>query len=365
MVLKIAKDRKMRTTDLNGHLIVESTIITKAGVNEYLGKEIVDYENLGLDPNRIYRLLRCPEELRKSLDSFKSLQLTIKHIEVGSDKPEKEYTVGSLGSEIGFDGTDVSTSLRIYDGEAIRLIESGKLEELSAGYFYYPDMTQGEYNGEQYDGIMRDIHGNHVALVHRGRIGRDAIIKDSLPEQLGIKIMLKKGAYAKIAKQVKASLALDEDIPTEKLEEIVEAVLDEVPEVAEDEEEEKGDKAKDEEDVEETAEDEEEERGRPAKSAMDAALVQSQITKAVAESEKNLRLGYEAVMAVRPLVGELALDSAENVFKKALSQLGVDYKGNDVEAMKAMIKMKSESKPAMAQDSAPQTELPSSLAKFL
>lgn len=358
MVLKIAKDRKMRTTDLNGHLIVESTIITKAGVNLYEGKEIVGYEKLGLDPKKVYRLLRCPNELQKSLDSFKSLQLMIKHIEVGSESPEKEYTIGSLGSEITFDGTDVSTSLRIYDGEAIRLIESGKLEELSAGYFYTPVMTQGEYNGEQYDGIMTEIHGNHVALVHRGRIGRDAIIKDSLPEQLGIKIMLKKGAYAKIAKQVKASLALDEDIPTEKLEEIVEAVLEEVPEVAEDEEDENDDKAEDEEDEKETAEDEEEERGRPAKSAMDAESIRLEVM-------KDAKASHEALLLVRPLVGELAFDSAENVLKKAVKQLGIPYDGNDPEAMKAMIKMKSESKPAMAQDSAPQTELPSSLAKFL
>ena len=185
MNLKIAKDRKMRTFDHNGHLVVESTIITKAGVNDYLGNELVGYEELGLEPNKVYRILRDPEALKESLNTFKSLQLTIKHIEVGADKPEKEYTIGSLGSEISFDGEDVTTSLRVWDGDAIRLIESGKLEELSAGYYYELDMRNGEYNGEQYDGIMRNIRGNHVALVNRGRIGRDAIIKDSLPSELG------------------------------------------------------------------------------------------------------------------------------------------------------------------------------------
>lgn len=360
MNLKIAKDRKMRTFDGNGHLLVESTIITKAGVNEYLGDEIVGWEELGLESNKIYRILRDPYELEKSIDTFKSLQLMIKHIEVGADNPEKEYTIGALGSEISFDGEDVTTSLRVWDGDAIRLIQSGKLEELSAGYYYSIDMQKGEYNGEQYDGIMRNIHGNHVALVYRGRIGRDATIKDSLPEQLlGQKMKLKKGAYSKIAERMKKSLAMDEDIPLEKLEDIVEAVLDEVPEVAEDEDKKDGESAKDSDDSDDDpAMDEEDEKDDKKKPAMDAESIRLEVM-------KDAKASHEALLLVRPLVGEIAFDSAVNVFKKAIKQLGIPYEGNDPEAMKAMIKMKSESKSAMAQDSAPQTELPDTLNKFL
>ena len=47
-----------RSYDANGHLIVDSTVITKAEVNTYYGKEIQDYESLGLDPEKIYNPLR-------------------------------------------------------------------------------------------------------------------------------------------------------------------------------------------------------------------------------------------------------------------------------------------------------------------
>ena len=364
MNLKIAKDRKMRTFDSNGHLLVESTIITKAGVNEYLGNEIVGWEELGLESNKIYRILRDPSELEKSIDTFKSLQLMIKHIEVGADNPEKEYTIGALGSEISFDGEDVTTSLRVWDGDAIRLIQSGKLEELSAGYYYSIDMQKGEYNGEQYDGIMRNIHGNHVALVYRGRIGRDATIKDSLPDQLlGQKMKLKKGAYSKIAERMKKTLAMDEDIPLEKLEDIVEAVLDEVPEVAEDEEKKADESAEDSDDGDKKPaedEDDKDEKDDKKKPAMDEEAVRKQVF-------EEARQAHEAVEHVRPLVGSVAFDSAENVYRKALKQSGVPYKGNDIEAMKLLVSAKIESKSnkGMATDSAPQTELPDTLNKFL
>ena len=362
MNLRIAKDRKMRTFDGNGHLLVESTIITKAGVNEYLGNEIVGWEELGLESNKIYRILRDPSELEKSIDTFKSLQLMIKHIEVGADNPKKEYTIGALGSEISFDGEDVTTSLRVWDGDAIRLIQSGKLEELSAGYYYSIDMQKGEYNGEQYDGIMRNIHGNHVALVYRGRIGRDATIKDSLPDQLlGQKMKLKKGAYSKIAERMKKTLAMDEDIPLEAVEGIVEAVLDEMPdepEVAEDED----PKPKEEPKEDDPAEDEDPEDPKEPekKPAMDEDAVRKQVF-------EEARQAHEAVEHVRPLVGSVAFDSAENVYRKALKQSGVPYKGNDIEAMKLLVSAKIESKSSkgMATDSAPQTELPDTLNKFL
>ena len=349
MNLKIAKDRKMRTFDHNGHLVVESTIITKAGVNEYLGNELVGYEELGLEPKKVYRILRDPEALKESLNTFKSLQLTIKHIEVGADKPEKEYTIGSLGSEISFDGEDVTTSLRVWDGDAIRLIESGKLEELSAGYYYELDMRNGEYNGEQYDGIMRNIRGNHVALVNRGRIGRDAIIKDSLPSELGQKMKLKKGAYSKIAAKMKKSLAMDEDIPLEAVEGIVEAVLDEMPdepEVAEDEDPKPKEDPKEDDPAED--EDPEDPKEPEKKPAMDEDAVRKQVF-------EEARLAHEAVEHVRPLVGSVAFDSAENVYRKALKQSGVPYKGNDIEAMKLLVSAKIESKSSkgMATDSAP------------
>jgi hypothetical protein len=39
-------------------------------------------------------------------------------------------------------------------------------------------MTPGMYEGQRYDGVMRDIQGNHVALVKAGRAGSDVMAAD-------------------------------------------------------------------------------------------------------------------------------------------------------------------------------------------
>ena len=98
----------------------------------------------------------------------------------------------------------VWSSLRVFDQEGINYIESKALGELSAGYAYDADMTAGTFNGIPYDGIMRNIHGNHVAIVERGRIGADAIIADSLEGQLmAKKIKVENGGLAKLQKRVR------------------------------------------------------------------------------------------------------------------------------------------------------------------
>jgi hypothetical protein len=51
-------------------------------------------------------------------------------------------------------------------------------------------MTPGMYEGQRYDGVMRDIQGNHVALVEVGRAGPDVMAADS---QLEMKMETKFG----------------------------------------------------------------------------------------------------------------------------------------------------------------------------
>lgn len=378
--MKLAFDKKSaRHYDRNGHLVVDSTIITKASVNPYYGNEIPNHKELGLIPDKVYNLLRDPQELKKALPTFGGLQLLIKHIPVDSDEPQKEYTIGSVGTDLSMDGDDVKSSLRIWDKEAINLIESEKLRELSSGYAYTPDMTAGVFNGEPYDGIMRDIHGNHVALVERGRIGRDAIIADSLPIELMEQSMkLKKGALAKVEAKLKAKLGLDADIGASVLKEIIDEVIENTEHVVEDTDEveklegavDSDDKAEDE-DKDDQAQDEDE--GEKAKSerkeledtdnddreakkddkAMDAASI---ALDAENRAVKRVTALFEARELVKPLIGQVALDSAEQVYKMALDHAGVDTKGVHPSAFKAMaslvIKNKQVNTPKVALDSA-------------
>jgi hypothetical protein len=48
-------------------------------------------------------------------------------------------------------------------------------------------MTPGTYGGIKYDGVMRDIVGNHVALVEEGRAGADVHVGDAaLPKMINL-----------------------------------------------------------------------------------------------------------------------------------------------------------------------------------
>ena len=357
-----------RSYDDNQHLIVNSTIITKAAVNPYYGSEIPDYERLGLDPNKVYNMLRDPEELKKGMHTLGEKQLLLKHIFVSAEDPQKESIAGTIGSNLEMVGDDVKGSLTVWDKEAINLIESGKLAELSASYFYDPVMQSGTFKGQPYDGIMTNIRGNHVALVERGRIGRDALVADALPKLMEFNMKLKKGALAKVntgamAILKKKGIAMDADLTPEEIKELVNVVAENIEHTVEDTEEaEKLVGAEDEEDEKEVAEDEDEEdpekevakdtdEPEVKKAAMDAAIK-------TAEDSAVARVTalFEAREMVKPLVGVVAMDSAEAVFKHALDKSGVDTKGVHSSAYKSMvglvIKQKAQPQVKTAMDAA-------------
>ncbi|CAB3889485.1 hypothetical protein LMG26788_03766 [Achromobacter pulmonis] len=176
----LAFDRAtVRTIDVDGRLHVEISNISKATVNPYRGTEIPDWEALGLDANRIYFLLRDPEELARAAPTFNNIPLLSKHIPVSAAEPQKEFVVGATGSNASYQAPYLKNSLVVWDAVAIALIESEEQKELSSAYRYRADMTPGVYEGVAHDGVMRDIRGNHVALVEVGRAGPDVVVGDS------------------------------------------------------------------------------------------------------------------------------------------------------------------------------------------
>ena len=366
-----------RHTDGNGHLIVDRTVITKADVNPYRGSEIPNSESLGLIPDQIYNLLRCPLELERGMSTFAAVQLLKRHIPVGADSPEKESTVGAIGSEFEMDDEGrVWAMMRVHDQEGIDYIQSGKMQELSAGYAYTADMTPGEYNGVAYDGVMRNIHGNHVAIVERGRIGRDAIVADNMPNEIEDylmtkKVKLKQGKVAELKTllgmdsdeavkkailAVHGALALDSDDKEDKKaededdEEVIEVAEDEQTQAEKDNESEamrlkaREDRERKDRDADKKAEDEDEDK---PKTAMDSAAL---VAKAVAQTTAL----FEAREKVQPIVGKIACDSAEEVYKTALAKVGASTVGIHPSAYSAMVDMHLNSAPraTIAQDSA-------------
>lgn len=176
----VAFDREsVRDFDQDGRLHVKMANISKAAVNPYLGKEIPDYEQLGLQPDKIYKLLRHPDELKKAAPSFNNLPLLDDHVAVSAEDHQPDRVVGSLGTDATYEHPFLRNSLVVWAKHGIDGVESDEQKELSSSYRYRADMTPGDFEGERYDGVMRDIVGNHVALVKKGRAGSEVVVGDS------------------------------------------------------------------------------------------------------------------------------------------------------------------------------------------
>jgi hypothetical protein len=190
----LAFDRaSVRTYDRDGRLHVEITNISKAAVNPYIGREIPDYQALGLEPDRVYQLLRDPDELAKAAPTFNNIPLLSRHVPVTADDHKPDLVIGSTGTDAAFEAPYLRNSLVIWARDAIDDVESEIKEELSSAYRYRADMTPGTYEGQAYDGVMRDIVGNHIALVREGRAGSDVVVGDAaIPKLEELFVMSKK-----------------------------------------------------------------------------------------------------------------------------------------------------------------------------
>jgi len=111
-----------------------------------------------------------------SLASFGMKAVTLNHPKVLLDsKTTKLHQVGHAGSHVRFSDGFVEVALVITDQDAIDAVQRGDAQEVSAGYRVDYDPTPGVTpDGESYDGIQRNIKVNHIALVARGRAGREA-----------------------------------------------------------------------------------------------------------------------------------------------------------------------------------------------
>ena len=187
---------KNRHYDADGRLHILRTPISKAAVNPYYGKEIPGFEQLGLEPERVYYLLRDPGELAKAAPSFARVQLMFKHTAVSAEDPKQDSIAGTIGSDVEFLAPYLVADLCIWDEEAIAGVETETVRELSSSYRYCADMTPGMFEGQRYDGVMRDIQGNHVALVKAGRAGSDVMAADSELENKMTETKFGKALYA-------------------------------------------------------------------------------------------------------------------------------------------------------------------------
>jgi uncharacterized protein len=334
----------VRSFDKDGRLHIEVTPISKANICPYYGREIPNSKSLGLQPDKVYYLLRDPKELAKAATTFNNIPLLNEHIPVTAADPQKMAVVGSTGTDAEFDGTYLKNSLVVWDADSIAGIETDEKKELSSAYRYVADMTPGVHEGQPYDGVMRDIVGNHVALVIEGRAGSDVVVGDSLPT--GIKSMSE--LTKKLMAIITPMLASDEK-PEDVEKKVQQVVEDSADELGTDNETEEERKKREEKEREEKARKEKENqpaKDNPPKPAEDESEEEKKaaMDAAIKRAEENvmgrIRQANEARECVRALVGDVslvAMDSAEDIYRFALDSVGANHKGVHPSALKSMV----------------------------
>ena len=119
----------------------------------------------------------------ESLASFGMKAVTMGHPPVLLDTENtKVHQIGHAGSQVRFSDGFVEIALLITDEKAISSIKRGDAQEVSAGYRVDYDPTPGVTpQGESYDGVQRNIRVNHIAVVPKGRAGREVrLLLDSV-----------------------------------------------------------------------------------------------------------------------------------------------------------------------------------------
>lgn len=159
----------------DGYLVVDARV-ARTGLQQYLGSEV------GRPDLAVVNVYRPESEVFKS-DAMASFA----HRPVTDDHPRgavtadnwKELSVGVTDGEIKRDGDFLRVPLMVADAAVIQKVQSGK-RELSAGYTCDLKWEKGTTpDGQTFDAIQTNIRANHVAVVQRGRAGKDCRIGDS------------------------------------------------------------------------------------------------------------------------------------------------------------------------------------------
>ena len=175
---KLSFDNPRKTAD--GYMVVRARA-ARAGIYEYNGKE-VDPEGTTFAADKVVRVYR-PEDEVFSADSVASFLMK----PVTNDHPSqpvtadnwREYAKGVVGKALR-DGEYLAFDIVLMDKSIIADVESGK-RELSNGYASEIQFGEGTTAaGQRYDAVQRQIRGNHVAVVDKGRAGSMCRIGDAV-----------------------------------------------------------------------------------------------------------------------------------------------------------------------------------------
>lgn len=169
--------------------LIDRPILTSTGIFEYHNPD-----------GSVRRELRLPEDVfdPESLKSYKGKPVIVTHDAGTIDHDNvREHQIGTILTDGYRNGNDVRAEIVIHDTDAM---SESKFKELSLGYNLDLEETPGEWDGQHYDAIQRNIRINHLALVREARAGEQARLnidgRDSGTILKGGKVMSKKNAKA-------------------------------------------------------------------------------------------------------------------------------------------------------------------------
>ncbi|MEY0856113.1 DUF2213 domain-containing protein [Providencia alcalifaciens] len=324
-----------RTYDNNGWLEVTDNPISKVGVFDYLGAEI------GAPvPDKIYRVLRPPEELASeaTINSFKLTPFIIEHEMLGkhATPAEKKGIQGVIGENVYFDPPYLRANIKIFSDVALSNIDSGKID-LSPGYRSKYEFTSGIYEGQHYDVIQRHLRGNHLALVDEGRTGPDVAVQDHLVITIDTKELIRMNEEENKEKQTTDEGAFTAEQVTALKSIIAEVIAQTQSSTDEEPEEEK--KSTD-------ADPEEEQKAEEAVAAAEVAAEEATTgtPEAVEAAEVAIETAVEAIEEAKEHLDQATTDSLNRRLKRLKKGIGTM---DEIASLKRKIKRLEASKPTM------------------
>lgn len=161
--------------------LLDTPVVTRVGIFEYKNED-----------GSIRRELRLPDEVfaEQSLASYEGKPIIITHEAGKVDKTNVEgEAIGTILSKGFRDGDTVRAKIIIHNTD---LMKQSGLKELSLGYSLELDETAGEWNGQPYDAVQKNILINHLALVQEARAGDSARLNIDGKDNKGGKSMARK-----------------------------------------------------------------------------------------------------------------------------------------------------------------------------
>lgn len=150
-------------------------------VNHTDGREYLVVPSVAIVEGVMNKLLYTEEEITAYIDAWNGRPLVIAHPQdldgdyISANSPEifarspgfffnAHFEDGRLKGDWWIDTAKAET-LGGHAQVVVVALEAGEMFEQSAGLFSDEELTEGEFNGEEYEGIARNIRPDHIAIL--------------------------------------------------------------------------------------------------------------------------------------------------------------------------------------------------------